>query len=122
MLNDYLLNMYLRGFKTMGVNYKKIEMHAKWKQAQKEYEDFKKQFDLNPIVDYFEVGLKAKIFKNPLNGQPLTENDSLFWGFNHDGYQYTLRRQPISTVPRMEPQNPLNSLLRTSRIGKGAPK
>lgn len=85
-----------------------------------EYEDFKKEFDLNPIVEYFKIGLKVGIFKNPLNGQPLTAKDSLFWGFNHDGYQYTLRRQPIGVNPQYK--NPLEELIGRKDIGRGMPK
>jgi len=119
-MNDYLLNQYLRGYKIMGMPKNKVERYAAYKKALQDYDDFKKEFDLNPIVDYFKVGLEAKVFRNPLNNQPLTANDNLFWGFNHDGYQYTLRRQRIRQPTQFN--NPLNSLLGTTRIGQNVKK
>jgi hypothetical protein len=104
----------------MGTGMNKVERYAAYKVALQNYQDFKQQFDLNPIVDYFTVGLEAKIFKNPLNNKPLTKNDNLFWGFNHDGYQYTLRRQRIA--PPTQFNNPLGSLLKTTQLNSGAVK
>jgi len=95
--DKFFYDMYLRGFEIMGVNKKKIDRMALLRQYVKEYQDFIKELDLNPIVDYFEIGLKAREFKDFNTGRILTKNDNLFWGFNHKGYQYTLRRQPLQT-------------------------
>ena len=62
--------------------------------------------DLDPIVDYFELGLEAEIFKDMNTNKPLSKKDNLFWGFNHKGYQYTLRRQPLNTT-----QNTIGSIM-----------
>ena len=99
----------------------KIERIEKYKKLLQEFEDFKKDFDLNPIVDYFKIGLEVKIFKNPLNGKPLTEKDNLFFGFNHDGYQYTLRRQPIHKNNDND-FDFLRSMLKSRNIGRGVKK
>lgn len=93
--DKFFLHMYLRGFEIMGVNKKKIDRMALLRQYIKEYKDFIKQFDLKPIVEYFEVGLKANQFKDFRTNRILGKNENLWWGFNSGGYQYTLRRQPL---------------------------
>lgn len=86
----------------MGVNTKKINKMALLRAKKKEYQEFIKSIDLNPIVEYFELGVDAQYFKITHPTIPnkqiiLGRNDNLFWGFNSGGYQYTLRRQPLNT-------------------------
>jgi hypothetical protein len=87
----------LRGFTVMGVNQKKINRMILLKENQRKYQEFIKTLDLKPIVEYFELGIEARQFTDAMTGRVLTKNDNLFWGFNSEGYQYTLRRQPLNT-------------------------
>ena len=95
--NNFLYDCLLQGYKIMGVNQKKIDRMIQLKEFKREYQEFIKDLDLNPIVEYFELGIKARYFKNQV-GKVLERNDNLFWGFNHGAYQYTLRRQPAKTT------------------------
>ena len=81
----------------MGVNQKKIDRMVQLKEWEREYQEFIKTLNLNPIAKYFELGVKAKQFKRQ-DGKILGRNDNLFFGFNHEGYQYTLRRQPLQVT------------------------
>lgn len=94
--NDFLYNCILRGFKIMGVNHKKMDRMSLLSTKRKEYQEFIKTLDLKPIVEYFELGVEAHYFKR-VDGKILGKNDNLWWGFNSEGYQYTLRRQPLNT-------------------------
>jgi len=100
--DDFLYSCILRGYTIMGVNHKKIDRIKQLRVKKKEYQEFIKTLDLNPIVEYFEMGVEAQYFKMPDPNNPgrfktLGKNDDLWWGFNDKGYQYTLRRQPLNT-------------------------
>lgn len=101
-IDTFLYSCILRGFTIMGINTKKIDRMALLSAKKKEYKEFIKSLDLKPIVEYFELGVEAQYFKMPHPSIPnkqivLGENDDLWWGFNSEGYQYTLRRQPLNT-------------------------
>jgi hypothetical protein len=81
----------------MGFSKAKIEKMAQLRKLQEEYQEWIRTLDLKPIVDYFERGVEANQFRDQ-NNKILGRNDQLFWGFNHAGYQYTLRRQPLRTT------------------------
>lgn len=109
--DNFLYNCLLRGFTIMGINTKKIDRMALLRAKKKEYQEFIKTLDLKPIVEYFELGVEAQYFKMPDPNNPgrfktLGKNGDLWWGFNHEGYQYTLRRQPLKTSG-----NDMNSIM-----------
>ncbi len=95
--DNFIYHYLIRGFKIMGINAKKIERISLLKSKKKAYQEFIKNLDLKPIVEYFELGVEAEYFRRD-DGKKLGLNDNLFWGFNHKGYQYTLRRQPLNTA------------------------
>lgn len=110
-IDNFLYDCILRGFTIMGINHKKIERMAQLRVKKKEYQEFIKLLDLKPIVEYFELGVEAQYFKmpdpnNPERFKTLGKNDDLWWGFNSEGYQYTLRRQPLNTSG-----NDMNSII-----------
>ena len=100
--DTFLYNYILKGFTIMGVKAKKIERIKIHKENLKKYQEFLKTLNLQPIEDYFVLGVEAEAFRISPNsmfpkGKILGKNDNLFWGFNSKGYQYTLRRQPLNT-------------------------
>lgn len=114
--NNFFYHCILQGYEIMGINKKKIERLAQLKKWQEEYQEFIKMLDLNPIVNYFEKGVKAKQFRQQ-DGKILGRNDNLFWGFNHSGYQYTLRRQPLNTIGK-DMGSIINEMLQKSVSGE----
>ena len=114
-LDTFFYHSLLRGYEILGINKVKIERMALFKKWQEEYQEFLKSLKLQPIVEYFEKGVKAKQFRQQ-DGKILGRNDNLFWGFNHGGYQYTLRRQPQKTSG-----NDINSII-SQMLQKGVPK
>ena len=64
-------------------------------QAKENYDNFvADHFNKQQIIDYFRIGLEAKVFVDQ-NGTILKENDHLMFGFfDNMGFQYTLRRRP----------------------------
>ena len=100
--DNFIYHYLIRGFKIMGINAKKIERIKLQRAFQRQFNEFKKTLNLKPIEEYFELGVEAGAFFMPPNpvfpkGKILTKNEDLFWGFNSNGYQYTLRRQPLNT-------------------------
>ena len=100
--DTFLYNYILKGFKIMGINAKKIERIKLHRELIRRFQEFKKSLNLKPLEEYFELGVEAGAFFMPPNpmfpeGKVLTKNENLFWGFNSNGYQYTLRRQPLNT-------------------------
>ena len=111
--NDFFYYCLLQGFEIMGMSKKRAEKIALLKENQRKYQEFVKQFDLKPIVEYFEYGLEAQVFTDKMTGKILQKNENLFWGFNHAGYQYLLARKPIRKA-----KSPLQDILNEARREK----
>jgi len=80
----------------MSYRFSMSEREKKLKEAKERYDQFvEEELDKKQIADYFEIGLKAKVFRTK-EGKILKANENLMWGFfDNRGYQYTLRRRPI---------------------------
>lgn len=72
--------------------------------AKERYDNFvADHFNKQQIVDYFRIGLEAKVFVDQY-GKVLEDNDHLMFGFfDNAGYQYTLRRRPRNKLQRRNP-------------------
>ena len=100
-LNDFFYYSLLQGYKIMGVDKTRIERIAQIKEYKRLYNDFINSLDLdkelkNPIVEYFEMTLRAREFKD-MKGKILGKNANLYFGFDKAGYRYVVKRHPLKT-------------------------
>ena len=64
--------------------------------AKERYQQFiENELDKKQIIDYFKIGLEAKVFLGNKTHKPLGPNDHLVFGFRDGNYLYTVRRQPL---------------------------
>jgi hypothetical protein len=97
---DWIVNIKLLGYEVSGVSYKKVMKNVELKANLQKYKDFvNDHFDKKMIADYFNLGIKAHIFKDNRTGKTLQDKDQLFFGWADKKYQYTLRRQPLNAGP-----------------------
>jgi len=113
LLDEFIYNIYLQGREIIGVN--KVERLIKEKEARGRYKDFCEELDLKPILEYFQLGLEAKVFTDR-NGKLLSEDDDLFWGIAIGKYQYTFRRQPLEKLTNTKKEWLLQELTRQGII------
>lgn len=65
------------------------------KRAKREFDDFTTDhFDMKMLIDYFKLGVKARVFKDKKE-KILKESDDLYAGFRAGNFLYTFRRQKL---------------------------
>lgn len=127
-MDDFIRDMHLQGYEVIGVDYTKAIRKTQEKEKKRKINRFLNSLDLSMLYEYFEMGLEVGAFVETrctqcgmvgvIREQPCyncgcpthfvrqkQEGEDLFFGFDHEGYTYTFRRQNLakSTIPLQNP-------------------